>query len=118
MRFIEEVIPFIVESGANGTIVTESTTPDGSTVVGCVIYHNGLDKNPDMIRASIQADQGEISALQHIENYRSREASYDRGYKPLPHFATGKKLRLELRSDEPFTDDFKGQLILIKVPNC
>lgn len=119
MRFIEEVIPFSVEQGLNGLVVTESTTPDGSTVVGCVVYHNGLEKNPDMIRVSIQADQGEISAMQHIENYRSREASYDRGYKPLPHFASGKKVRFEVRSDEAFTNDFKGQLILIKVPqNC
>lgn len=119
MRFIEEVIQFEVATATNGVVETNATTPDGSTVIGCVIYHNGLDTNSDMITASISADQGEISALQHIDNYRSREASYDRGYKPLPHFASGKKVRLEIRSESAFTADFKGQLILIKVPqNC
>lgn len=122
MKFIEEVIPFEILAGSNSVVEVQSTTPDGSTVVGCVIYSNlpKDDISNSSVNASIFADQGEISALQDIKNYRSREASYDRGYKPLPNFISGKKVRLEIRiENNSYEFDIKGQLILIKIPqNC
>ena len=118
MKFIEEVIDIVVEYGTTGTVLPNvSTDNDDSTVIGCVIFHSGLDANSSIINASIQVGGQDVSKAQHIENYRSREAGYDRGYKPIKPFTSGKPVRFEVRSTENFIDDFKAQLILIKVPN-
>jgi hypothetical protein len=118
MRYIEEVIPFIVATGDATKAIQFSTPADGTTVVGAVIYHNGLDKNPEMINVEIQAGGHQVSKLQHIDNYRSREASYPTGYKPVDEFQSGKTARLTITADAAFTADFKGQLILIKSFVC
>ncbi|MFB9098304.1 hypothetical protein ACFFVF_18025, partial [Flavobacterium jumunjinense] len=54
------------------------------------------------------------SKMQHIDNYRSREASYSEGFKPVEPMESGKRIRFEIRADSAFTADFKAQLILIK----
>ncbi|CAM3968443.1 hypothetical protein FLCU109888_11515 [Flavobacterium cucumis] len=118
MNFIEEVIEITVEAGETGLVLPNvSTDNDNSTVVGAVIFHNGLSSNPAIINASIQVGGQDVSKPQHIDNYRSREASYDRGFKPVKPFTSGKQLRFEVRSTEQFTKTFTAQLILIKVSN-
>lgn len=118
MNFTEEVIEITVENGSSGNVLPNvATDKDDSTVVGCVIFHSGLDANPTMINASIQVGGQDVSKAQNIENYRSREASYDKGFKPVKPFTSGKAVRFEVRSTENFTADFTAQLILIKVPN-
>lgn len=118
MNFIEEVIDIVVENGSTGTVLPNvATDKDDSTVVGCVIFHSGLTANPSIINASIQVGGQDVSKAQHINNYRSREAGYDKGYKPVKPFTSGKPVRFEVRSTSNFTADFTAQLILIKVPN-
>jgi hypothetical protein len=118
MNFIEEVIEIMVENGTSGTVLPNvATDKDDSTIVGCVIYTDELTASPARINASIQVGGQDVSKAQSIENYRSREASYEKGYKPVKHFTSGKAVRFEVRSTENFTADFTAQLILIKVPN-
>lgn len=118
MNFIEEVIEITVENGTTGNVLPNvATDKDESTIVGCVIFHSGTDANPSIINASIQVSGQDVSKPQHIENYRSREASYEKGFKPVKPFTSGKSVRFEVRSTENFTAEFKAQLILIKVPN-
>lgn len=113
-RFTEEVFAFSIDSGDASTTQEFKTDADGSKVVGAVIYHNGLDNNPDVISAEIKVDSKEVSVLQHIENYRSREAGYSDSFKPIIPFNSGKNFRIFIGSDSNFTADFKGVLILIK----
>lgn len=118
MNFIEEVIEITVENGSSGNVLPNvATDKDDSMVVGCVIFHSGLEANPTMINASIQVGGQDVSKAQNIENYRSREAGYDKGFKPVKPFTSGKSVRFEVRSTQNFTADFTAQLILIKVPN-
>ncbi|WP_445713660.1 hypothetical protein [Flavobacterium sp.] len=118
MNFIEEVIDITVVSGTTGTVEPNvATDKDDSTVVGCVIYCDDLSANPAMINASIQVGGQDVSKPQNIQNYRSREAGYDKGFKPVKPFTSGKPVRFEIRSIAEFTDTFRAQLILIKVPN-
>lgn len=118
MNYTEEVIDITIANGSTGNVLPNvATDKDNSTVIGCVIFHTGLDANPSMINASIMVGGHDVSKPQHIDNYRSREASYPLGFKPVKPFSSGKSVRFEVRSEENFTSDFKAQLILIKVPN-
>lgn len=119
-RYIEEVINIYVDATKTGDVLTNvKTDADGSKIVGCVIFHNGTDKNPTIINASIQSGGKDISKPQHIDNYRSREAAYTDGYKPVTPFTSGQQIRFEVRSEQAFTANFHAQLILIKeLPNC
>lgn len=118
MKYIEEIISLTVVSGQSTNGVEIATNGDGSTVVGAIINHNGLDKNPEMINAKIIAGGLPVSELQHIENYKMRNASFDECFKPLVEFESGKRVRFEIYSEANFTADFKAQLTLIKVKNC
>ncbi|WP_130736731.1 hypothetical protein [Flavobacterium sp. J27] len=117
MKYTEEVINISVSTGTNGDTVTETTTPDGTQIVGVAIFHSGLTANTDIINAMVSVDGVDVSKMQHIENYRSREAGYNSSYKPLVPFQSGRKVKFEVRSETNFTSDFKAQLILIKEPN-
>lgn len=112
--YIEEIKDITVLSGNTGAVVDEATDVDGSVIVGVVIYSDDLSANPSMIKAAIFGNQKELSKMQHISNYRSREASYRDGYKPVIPMESGKRVRFEVRADSAFTVDFKAQLILIK----
>lgn len=114
MRYIEEVISIEVASGQTKNTIEISTNSDGTIVEGVVAYHSGLAANTDIINAQINVGGQEVSPNQHIENYRSREAAYDKGYKPVKNFESGKKVRIEVSSDTAFTSDFKAQFVLIK----
>lgn len=118
MNFTEEVIDITIDNGSTGTILPNvATDNDNSTVIGCIIFHDANSLNPSMINASIQVGGHDVSKPQHIDNYRSREASYGSGFKPIKPFASGKSVRFEVRSESAFTGEYKAQLILIKVPN-
>lgn len=117
--YTEEVINITVASGTSGKVENPTTDADGSEVVGLAIFHSGLEANTDIISAMVSVDGVDVSKMQHIENYRSREAAYKDGFKPIMPFASGKRVRFEVRSETNFTSNFKAQLILIKRPiNC
>ncbi|WP_330442038.1 hypothetical protein [Flavobacterium sp. C4GT6] len=107
----EEIVNLTIAGGSQfGSI---SFQPMAGLVIGCVIYTNGAT-NPGFVTAKITDQNGEaVSAPADIRNYRSREAGYKEGCKPL-YFETGKKMyEFEVNSDQPFESDFKCQLVLI-----
>lgn len=117
--FLEEIIEITVEAGSTGAVLQNvATDKDDSTVVGCVIFHTGIDEDAKMINAHIQVGGQDISKPQHVNNYRSREAGYHDGYKPIINFSSGKPVRFEIRSEVAFKYRFKAQLILIKQKDC
>lgn len=118
MQYLEEIVEITVSNGEFGSSIEPMTKADGSKVVGVVQYNNGLTSNPDMINAKIMANGTEVSPNQHIENYRSREASYEKGYKPIIPFDSGVRVRIEIVSTSAFTADFKAQFVLIKEKTC
>lgn len=87
-------------------------------VIGCVIYAKG--DNPGFVRASIKDNAGkEVSRLQSIENYRSRDTSYQKGCKPLNLMAENRTFTLEVQATQPFTTDFYAEVIFIyKAETC
>lgn len=87
-------------------------TPEAGRIVGCIIYTNGVTST-GFTRAMIKNSAGaEISALQDIRNYRSREGEYLKSCKPFRDNG-GKPLTLEIISETNFTADFAAELILI-----
>ncbi|QEE49611.1 hypothetical protein FUA48_08455 [Flavobacterium alkalisoli] len=107
----EEIVNLTIASGSRNNSVTFQ--PMAGLVIGCVIYTNAAP-NTGFVTAKITNDNGEvISASADIRNYRSREAGYKEGCKPL-YFETGNKAyTFEVNSDANFTADFKCQLVLI-----
>jgi len=117
--YIEEVIDIEIKAGTTGATISNATTNlDESIVVGCVIFHDDRIKlaeyNPSMIMASLQVGGIDVSKMQHISNYRSREASYPDGFKPIRPFQSGKNVRFEIRAKSVFKENFNAQLVLIK----
>jgi hypothetical protein len=91
-------------------------TPIKGKVIGCVIYKNDAT-NPGFVRAVVKDNAGtEISKLQSIDNYRSREAEYLRGAKPLNIETGGRTFTFEVLATEPFAADFLAELIFIYEP--
>lgn len=87
-------------------------TPEAGRIVGCIIYTNGVTTN-GFIRAMIKNTAGaEISILQDIRNYRSREGEYLKSCKPFRDNG-GKPLTLEIIADTNFAADFAAELVLI-----
>lgn len=119
MMYLEEVIEIKIDAGNTGAVLQNvATDKDDSTVVGCVIFHSGIDEDAKMINAHIQVGGQDVSKPQHVDNYRSRESSYLDGYKPIIPFSSGKQVRFELRSEIPVKRQFTAQLILIKEKDC
>lgn len=114
-ELIEERVSFTVANGQTMGAVETNTSSDGTDVVRVVVFH-GAFNNTSMVDLSIQANGVEVSKLQHIDNYRSREAGYlDNKH---CHFPSGQKVRIEVRAESAFTGDFKGQVIFIKRKRC
>jgi hypothetical protein len=110
----EEVIDIEIANGASVGTVSPTTNADGSRVIQAVIYYNGTADAP--IQAGIRVDNKDISPMQHINNYRSRDCQY-LANKPC-NFESGKRVYLEVRTSGAFTSDFTAQLILIKETPC
>lgn len=107
---IERVFELTVASGTTGD-KTDFFLPEGK-ILGCMVYKGDLN-NPGYVRASIKNTGGEfISELQHIDNYRSREAAYLDGIKPL-QIEGGKTYIFEVLATEQFTGDFMSELIFV-----
>ncbi|MBF03224.1 MAG: hypothetical protein CMP76_08005 [Flavobacterium sp.] len=116
--YVEEIRELTVANGTTGSISDEKTESDGTEVVGFVIFHDALTANPSMVNASVEQNGVSISKMQHIDNYRSREAGYDKGFKPCKPFDSGQRIRWEVRSVSNFTSEFKAQLIIVKRKKC
>ena len=108
---IEEVVTLEVEAGESANKV-KFDLPAG-IILGCVIYHKSASENPAIVRASIKTIAGaDVCKLQHIDNYRSREAGYAEGIKPLA-IEGGKTYVYEVIATEPFPDNFSTDLIFV-----
>lgn len=109
----EEAVGLIVENGTFGNKM--DFTPPAGKVIGCVIYKDDLDKsNTGFVRAWIKDSYGNyLSMPQHIDNYRSRDAEYAKGGKPLNIMANGQPFSWGITSTETFTDQHKAELIFI-----
>lgn len=122
MNLFEEIIDVQIEAGETMATVVQTTDDDNSDIIGIVQYNNNIDNNVNsgLIMLQVYNNQDEVSRLQHIDNYRSREAAYDKGYKPCVPFQSGKKVTVKIVATQPFDADFLCQIILIKQPkeNC
>lgn len=72
------------------------------TIVGVVAYPADKAARAGVVRVSIKDSSGQdICPMQNIENYRSREAGYIAGAKPLD-IQGGQAVTIELIADENF----------------
>lgn len=114
-QIIEERVNISVATGQTMNAVETVTSSDGTDVIRVVVFRGDLN-NASMVDLSIQANGNDVSKLQHIDNYRSREAGYlDNKH---CHFPSGQKVRIEVRAETAFTADFKAQVIFIKRKRC
>ena len=108
----EARVNLVILGGFNGESV--DFTPPSGRVVGCVIFHNIQPSETAFIEAKILDNAGvEISKLQHIDNYRSRDAEYLKGCKPLFIDTQGRTFTFEIQASQAVDNDFKAQLIFI-----
>lgn len=114
-KITEEVISISIANGQTMGSVSPQTNADGSEVIQAVIYYSGTATVP--IQASINVDGKDVSPMQNIDNYRSRDGQY-LANKPC-FFPSGKRVTFEVRAQGgSFDTDFNAQLILIKEVNC
>lgn len=116
-QIIEEVINITLEKGEKTTSLEVKSSADDTEVIAVAVYHSGIE-DLGIVNLGIEAGGKQVSKLQHIDNYRSRESSYLEN-KPC-FFESGLIVRLEIQADEaPVNFDFKSQIILIKrKKNC
>lgn len=113
-RIIEEVIDLEIVAGQSIGNIVQATENDGSEVVQVVVFYNGEADAP--IMAGITVAGNDVSKMQHINNYRSRDCDY-LANKPC-YFESGQKVDFKVRTSGEFTSDFTAQLILIKRKAC
>ncbi len=114
-QIIEERVNISVATGQTMNAVETVTSSDGTDVIRVVVFRGDLN-NASMVDLSIQANGNDVSKLQHIDNYRSREAGYlDNKH---CHFPSGQKVRIEVRAESEFKANFKAQVIFIKRKRC
>lgn len=110
----EEVLYFNVPAGKTFDSFKQ-VLPEG-VMLGTVIFHNDRDGN--YIQVGLKNDAGvEISKMQHIDNYRSRNAPYEQGIKPIPMNPYGKTYTLEIKLAQALATDFVGQAIFVYKQN-
>ncbi|MFN3941495.1 MAG: hypothetical protein ACK4K1_02520 [Flavobacterium sp.] len=113
IRSTEEVVKIVIPAGINNREKVSFQPPVGK-VVGLLIYTNDKQPRNGNIRAELREYTGkEISKLQDIRNYRSRESGYFDGCKPVDFDANGTSLDFEIIADDVFDNDFTAELILI-----
>lgn len=109
----ESIAALTILTGASANSI--DFTPLKGHVIGCVIFYKG--DNPGYVRAVVKDSAGtEISRLQSIDNYRSRDASYLKGCKPLNIMTENRTFTFEVIATQPFSTDFLGELIFIYAP--
>lgn len=109
----EHIQVLTVEAGENGAEVTFK--PEAGKIIGCVAFPREQSdlKNPDFVNVSLQDSAGVfLSKQQDIRNYRSRDAKYSEGCKPL-NVEGGNQMTLRVHSKTAFTADFSFQFILV-----
>jgi len=114
IKILEHSEQVTIDSG--GSYVSKSFQPQAGKVIGCSIYHNNENGaiNPGIVSARILTDAGlEVSPQADIRHYRNREAGYYDGLKVLNFDTEGKTYKIEIIATEPFTDDFKANLVLV-----
>lgn len=111
---LEFVAPLTVASGSSTNSV--DFTPLKGRVIGCMVYSKG-GANTGMVRVVIKDNAGtEISRLQSIDNYRSRETEYLKGAKPLNIETGGRTFTYQVIATAVFSTDLVTDLIFIYEP--
>lgn len=111
---LESVVALTIPAGSSSGNV--DFVPLKGHVIGCVVYTNNA-ANPGFVRAVVKDNAGvEISKLQSIENYRSRDAEYLKGCKPLNIETGGRTFTYEVIATDNFVDDHLSELIFIYEP--
>lgn len=112
LKKLEEVVNLEIPAGG-APFASERFTPQAGLVIGCVVFTNNASTDGTIV-AKITTDSGDvISPATDIRNYRSREAGYKEGCKPLYFETNGRTLVFEVGCDAEFYDNFKCQLVLI-----
>ena len=115
---MENTKEFVVNLAVANTENSDEVTfkPIAGKIIGCSIY-TGVEAstvNPGIVNAAIlDSNSKEISRLQHIDNYRNREAAYMKGFKPLNIEATGQNMTYQIIATANMTANFETQLILL-----
>ena len=89
--------------------------PEAGKIIGCVAYVKDDSDlgNSDFVNLSLQDHDGQyLSKMQDVRNYRSRDAKYSEGCKPL-NVEGGNNMTLRVASKQPFSKDFTLQFILV-----
>lgn len=110
MNTIEEVIQF--------TIAKDSTTgfAKGSLMAGQVtqvIVHSN-NSNGDYLQLQIKDSNGtELTKMQHIDNYKMRNADYYNCGKPLFFDPKNKTIHIHLNAPNGVTEDVTGEVVFV-----
>lgn len=112
MRTIEDVIAVRVLQNATTATVTKKLNP--GRIIGVMAYKSDAKSfNTGMVRASIKDSQGfEVSKLQHIDNYRSRDCQYLDGAKPLD-IEGGQSYTIDIMATAPFSNNLDVDFIFV-----
>lgn len=111
MNTSEDIIPIKIAIGVNSTSVSRKIDP--GKVVGVVTYYNKTTNNPGMVRAAIKNSAGtEISKMQPLENYRSRDCEYLKGAKPL-NVQGGDSITIDIVATANFTAETQIDFVFI-----
>ncbi|HEX8269770.1 MAG TPA: hypothetical protein VF581_07750 [Flavobacterium sp.] len=112
METTEEIINITAESGTNYATETRRLNP--GKIIGVMAYKSATDNNnPGFVSMNVKNSAGtEVSKLQHIDNYRSREAAYLDGVKPLS-LEGGQSYKIEIQASANFTSDLLVQVIFV-----
>lgn len=109
MNTIEEIINVTLSVGETRKSV--SITPPAGRVIGVVAYPN----KDVAANAAIKSDDGQfVSKPQHIKNYRSREACYFDGCKPVDFDTKGRTYFVEVTTDKAIENEaYELQFVFI-----
>lgn len=111
-KTIEEVISLTVTNGTSTNFKTKMLGA-GKIVGVCAYFSDVSAKNPGFVRASIKDANGyEVSQMQNIENYRSRETEYLKGIKPIP-LDGGTEYTVTILASDNFTSGFLADFIFV-----
>jgi hypothetical protein len=116
---MDKVIDVINITAVNDTFgVTEKQVLADGKIIGMSIYHGNLN-NVGIVQARLECNGTEIIPMHHIDDFRNRETSFDKGYIPLD-LDGGKTYSVQIYSEDKFTADTKLQAVFYyeKKFNC
>lgn len=116
MNTLEDVLIVKVSNGTR--VATDRKQLRSGDIIGVVAYPADDTASRGVVRARIQDSTGQdICALQNIKNYRSREAGYIQGCKPLS-LKGGQAVTIEIIASEDFTSATSYDFIFIYAPEA